>query len=155
MPDSRFLAHATKAALIGAGIAAAIHVVYGLAFEVLVMPSLLQPGTPQLSYGQEAGFMAFCAAGLGGSVGFSVALCKHSHCMLGLGFALGSATVTVGFVAHLWSDSHSRYGPDPSDNIVFVPLFVGSVAVLVLTVLVAVSVSVFQLASRVLGSRRG
>jgi hypothetical protein len=112
---------------IGGFAAPVVYTLYGMAFESLVIPRLIQPGTPRLSYGQPAMLImtplaTLLGAGLGASIGFALRTRWW--------WAATCASVTSSFigviVCGLRNDSFSRYGADPSDWILYVPLQIAS-----------------------------
>lgn len=120
---SRFTTSTFVGALIGAG----AYVGYGILFDLIVMPALVQPGAASLSYGQLWFMVSMpLAALLGAGVGASIAFMRRWN-----GLVAGLLTVPVplfvGFATtSLWDSSIRRYGSDPSDGILYTPLLVGS-----------------------------
>lgn len=114
-------------AIIGGMIGAACYTLYALLFERFVMPTLVTPETPILTYGQQCFMISMpLAAFLGVGVGTSIAL----HRRLGL---LAASVITipipllVAFAADkLWEASCSQHGANPSDLILYTPLLLGS-----------------------------
>ena len=114
-------------AIIGGMIGAACYNLYASLFERFVMPTLITPETPILTYGQQCFMISMpLAAFLGVGVGTSIALLRR----MGL---LAASVITipipllVAFAADkLWEASCSQHGANPSDLILYTPLLLGS-----------------------------
>jgi hypothetical protein len=119
--------------VLGAVVGCVSNVSYGVAYETFVMPSL---DDPQFPYLQQAMFMAVVSGALGGAIGLSVALCRRRHWAAGILVSLAASFVTCAYTSQIWAYSYSFWGADSSDNIVYVPVFFVSLAILCLTILV-------------------
>ena len=103
--------------------------------ETHVIPNIVVPGQPRLSYGQQFGLCSTpIAAGLGATWGLVLCLACMSRRLLSsaISFVIGAAATEVVFL--LWKSDIERYGHDPSALILYVPLLLGSVSLLVWSV---------------------
>ena len=118
-----------KCGCLGGVTFAAFYVAYGIAFEAFVIPQFVPPGTPRLSYGQQAVMIMMpLAALLGAGFGTSIAFGLRTVWWLA-GASVSVASVVIGAaVAGLWKYSFGRYGADPSDWILYFPLLMASLA---------------------------
>lgn len=113
-----------------AGIGSACYLAYGLLFEQFFMPALRRPGEPMLSYGQQAGLMMLPA----GILGMAIGLVLLWRTWIARGIAIAAPFLIAKGVNSLWNESLAQYGPDPSDQVLYVPILVG--APLCLTIVV-------------------
>lgn len=108
---------------------------YAIAYEVFVMPTLRPPGTPGLSYGQQAGLLMMpLAAFLGCSGGAAFEVRRWWASAASISFP----AIVAASVSALWKSSLDAYGPDPSDFVLYRPLLVGCAVCIPLNVALAI-----------------
>ena len=117
-----------------AGIGSACYLAYGLLFEQFFMPALRRPGEPMLSYGQQAGLMMLPAAILGTAIG----LVLLWRTWIARGIAVVAPLLVAKGVNSLWNESLAQYGPDPSDQVLYVPILAGAPLCLAIVVILIV-----------------
>jgi hypothetical protein len=102
-------------ALAGGIIGVGAYIMYALLFEEFILPALREPGAPQLSIGQQFGFALL---------------------MIGvLVVASLSGAIPITFISGmLWQSSTIHNGRDPSDWIIFAPMFFGAIALALLPI---------------------
>ncbi len=127
------LVFAEMSAIIGGIAGYAVSTAVGIAIEVFVTPHLVAPGTPQLSYGQQAVFIIAPLAGvLGASVGVSIA-CRHYFWgLLSAGICAAVSAFVAEAVFSMWLSDLARYGEDPCYIVLYFPLGVACVFVFVM-----------------------
>jgi hypothetical protein len=119
--QARFQKAIVYSACIGIFVGAALYVGYGLAFELLVMPSLRTPGAPFLSYGQQAVVLTVIAGLVCGAAGASIALCAFRRWLTSALVVFGVCVPTAAFVSQCWLDHFAKWGPDPTARILYWP----------------------------------
>lgn len=123
---------------VSAAVAAALHMFYGLAYELVVLSPQTTVGSVRLSYGQQAMCTTFFAAQLGALTGVTAFLCWKGRWLLGVALSIAGTLSMLLLMISLWRNSVANYGPDPSDHIVYEPLVVGCVVVLAISGVVGV-----------------
>ena len=115
--------------LIGGSIAGGtVYFCYSLMFDALVLPILIPPGAPVLSYGQEWGMIMLPLSvmlGLSAGAGLFFSLRRR---VVFSGLAPLAVSVAA-MVSGMWHINFQRYGNDPTDLVLFFPLLVGCMTV--------------------------
>jgi hypothetical protein len=139
LPPADFHAAILLAPFLGAVLFGVLYEVYAISFERFAMPILVFTGTPRLSYGQESMVTCILMAGLGASAGLIAVAVRFPRACFVLAIPLSAAGLLARFAVSAREDKLARYGPDPSDFIVFHPMFAASALVACLTVLAGVA----------------
>jgi hypothetical protein len=109
-----------------------------LLLDFNVVPQLIEPDSPQLSYGQQFGLVMTPLAGLfGASVGFSLALCRVVGSIMGAASLVFSTLAVGAIVLSLWQSDVARYGRDVSQIVLYAP-FLAGLALVLATALICV-----------------
>lgn len=117
---------ATLCAVGGAVLGGAGYVCYALMFEKLMMPRLVAPGEPTLSYGQQSVMIVLpLAVILGGSLGMFVFWALRGKFVLAVMLPLLVSALVATLDNALWATSIKRYGESPTDLVLYFPLLVG------------------------------
>lgn len=120
------------------------YVGYAMIMDLLILPPSGAPGGPGLTYGAQAMMIIYpLAILLGSSIGASFAITRWWVTVI----ALAAPGLIAHYCSGLWREQQARYGADPSDLIVFVPLLTASVVCILLNPLLALAGYVWHLRS--------
>ena len=117
------------------------HLVWGvgLLLEFTVVPLLVPPNTPSLSYGQEFAFIMLPLAVLfGAAIGSSLALGRIGRKLWCAGGLFISTLVVWGTVSSLWVSQVKQYGRDASEVVLYAPFLAVSVVALIVALVCVV-----------------
>ena len=113
--------------VIGAAIGITCYWCYAAVFEMFIVPRVIAPGTPMLSYGQEFGIiMTPLALLLGAAAGASTVPVQSRVRFYAFALIISLPVLVAVVVVSLWQSKFVRYGAEVTDLILFVPLLIGS-----------------------------